>query len=55
MGDIRECPFGPTMLKRDRHFFESPGMCAQAHWLQWVQIRDGDVTPFYMTFGLLPF
>ena len=55
LGDIRGCPFGPAMLKRDRHFFESPGMCAQAHWLHWVQIRDGDVTPFYMTFGLLPF
>ena len=50
MGDIRGCPFGPAMLKRDRHLFESPGMCAQAHCLQWVQIRDGDVTPFYMTF-----
>ena len=55
MEDIRGCPFGPAMLKRDRHLFEIPGMCAQAHCLQWVQIRDGDVTPFYMTFGLLPF
>ena len=55
IGDIRGCPLGPAMLKRDENLFEIPGMFAQAHCLQWVHIRDGDVTPFYMTFGLLPF